>query len=1108
MAMADERRQALAAGPSFSSSISRFSKDAPSTFSTSSNPPIAAQHPPDPNASTPSLKQPNTTQDSKPSFSSGSLRRLQQGFLSNSMPLVSPSVGITATEGVYGTFAAMTGSSESQNTTSNKANNPSPSLRPMASSSTLPSTTTGYTEKHTYETFASKQRPPPPPPSHAGAMRVKSSVLNKFLLYETKTRFYIVASNANDSRHKMLKIDRTHDDELVVHQDDTTYTGKQMNSMLKMLEDGNRGSGGLGKPRTFFGIAGTSPLTPVDISEHEQDSTPPISPIHKVDNPTEEQRLLTIFKQVDMTKNFYFSYSYDITSTLQRNLTGCAKAEARGKWSFNERFAWNHHMLDPAFGQGVSADGKSVVKSDWAIPLMHGHVDQAKLTVLGRVVYVTLIARRSRYYAGARYLKRGVNEDGDVANEVETEQIVFEASTTGFYAPAPRFAGFDLHEDDGGDSELGSTNSAADEVKKTGAKKRNRTINPRYTSFVQYRGSIPIYWAQEAAGVNPRPPIEITIADPYYVAAGKHFDNLFERYGTPVIILNLIKWREPREKLLLYEYSQCVDFLNQFLPEDKKMVWRAYDMAQMYREKDKDVISYLEDLAEEAISKTGFFHSGPEPYAHKMKGDDEMAYRDHILLQNGVCRTNCVDCLDRTNAAQFVFGKRALGHQLYALGIVDSPNLVFDSDAVNMLTEMYHDHGDTIALQYTGSALVNRVEMYRRMPHWNSHSRDIIENLKRFYHNQMLDADRQLAINTFLGITDDRGITGKKPTKFGGYDKWFDPEKIGLVKKSRKLKDGDLKHNGSEQVDWREVLDCHHGECRFDLDVCKEALERFADGDGASSPAALDKDPHDATTTEFWVEYYKPLMFTGLVKHFSYGMNSTLKLPGKTANDVHKSPFVPREAHLPTQPRIMADFRRWMMAGNQSTANNRRSKYAGWSEGTSKLSKDSGMFVSEKPITDPTSIEAVVERLLDPLVTEEEFADYQRYVNQYQALLAAPSGLEGIDKADLEFYEAVVASCAGEDLDEPYFASYPPAGTSEMEQDDVMEGTVVSGPTTDVERYQQRVRERQEKEELFALYVDKPKKLERGAAGGRGPSSLAEPYERWLKGFDADLRFG
>jgi len=161
-------------------------------------------------------------------------------------------------------------------------------------------------------------------------------------------------------------------------------------------------------------------------------------------------------------------------------------------------------------------------------------------------------------------------------------------------------------------------------------------------------------------------------------------------------------------------------------------------MSRAYKEKTQDVISYLEDLAEESIDMTGFFHSGPEPYSHHLQSRGSTPWRSEIMLQNGICRTNCVDCLDRTNAAQFVFGKRAFGHQLYALGVIDSPNLAFDSDAVNMLTEMYHDHGDTIAMQYTGSALVNRVETYRRMPHWNSHSRDIIENFRRFYANSLL----------------------------------------------------------------------------------------------------------------------------------------------------------------------------------------------------------------------------------------------------------------------------------------------------------------------------------------------------------------------------------
>ncbi|KAG1908508.1 uncharacterized protein F5891DRAFT_17122 [Suillus fuscotomentosus] len=42
---------------------------------------------------------------------------------------------------------------------------------------------------------------------------------------------------------------------------------------------------------------------------------------HKIDRPAEEQRLVNMFKQVDMSKNFYLSYSYDITSRLQNNHT-------------------------------------------------------------------------------------------------------------------------------------------------------------------------------------------------------------------------------------------------------------------------------------------------------------------------------------------------------------------------------------------------------------------------------------------------------------------------------------------------------------------------------------------------------------------------------------------------------------------------------------------------------------------------------------------------------------------------------------------------------------------------------------------------------------------
>lgn len=62
-----------------------------------------------------------------------------------------------------------------------------------------------------------------------------------------------------------------------------------------------------------------------------------------------------------------------------------------------------------------------------------------------------------------RYLKRGVNEKGRVANDVETEQIVFEDVPEGFPI--------------------------------------------QISSVVQNRGSIPLYWSQETSRLNIKPDI-------------------------------------------------------------------------------------------------------------------------------------------------------------------------------------------------------------------------------------------------------------------------------------------------------------------------------------------------------------------------------------------------------------------------------------------------------------------------------------------------------------------------------------------------------------------------------------------------------------------------
>lgn len=149
---------------------------------------------------------------------------------------------------------------------------------------------------------------------------------NKFILYETKLKLFIVASNTSESQHKIIKIDRTSTslDDLDIVEDDTTYTGREMTAMLKMLEDGNRGSGGLGRPRVFFGIVGfvrftagwyivlvTKRCAVALLGGHyvyhtEEIDVVPICSNHRVEKQAEEQRLMNIWRQVDLSKNFYF----------------------------------------------------------------------------------------------------------------------------------------------------------------------------------------------------------------------------------------------------------------------------------------------------------------------------------------------------------------------------------------------------------------------------------------------------------------------------------------------------------------------------------------------------------------------------------------------------------------------------------------------------------------------------------------------------------------------------------------------------------------------------------------------------------------------------------
>ncbi|KAL3474007.1 SacI homology domain-containing protein [Aspergillus californicus] len=667
--------------------------------------------------------------------------------------------------------------------------------------------------------------------------------MHKFSLYETATWFYMVGMDLSDTRFRILKIDRTSEtNDLNIIEDDIVYTKREMSQLLDAIDDGNKSSGGLKLKCSAWALLGfiqfTGTYYMLLVTKRSQVAMLGGHYMYKIDgtelisltassslsrlrpekNP-EEARYIAILNNLDLTRAFYFSYSYDVTHTLQHNINRDRKLHQDGlprdcRQDYNTMFIWNHHLLSPAIE-------KLKNPYQWCLPIIHGYVEQAKMSVYGRLVYITIIARRSRFFAGARFLKRGANDLGYVANDVETEQIVAEMTTTSFHAAGP-----DLNS------------------------------NPLYTSYVQHRGSIPLYWTQENSGVSPKPDIELNLLDPFYSAAALHFDNLFARYGAPVYILNLVKSRErtPRESKLLKEYGNAIEYLNQFLPEDKKLIYKPWDMSRAAKSRDQDVIATLEDIAGEIIPKTGFFKNGH---------DAESGLR----VQNGIARTNCIDCLDRTNAAQFVIGKRALGYQLHALGVIEGTTVEYDTDIVNMFTDMWHDHGDNIAIQYGGSHLVNTMATYRKLNQWSSHSRDMVESFKRYYNNSFLDAQRQEAYNLFLGnyiFTQGQPMLWDLSTDY--YLHHENPRSWANKKKPNYIR-------------WYTEENLKEREMPVPPTPPKQPLSRYDD---------------------YWFEYYRPLAVSSFSKIFSYKMNSTLRyLPFRpTANDDYDlSPFTPRISH-------------------------------------------------------------------------------------------------------------------------------------------------------------------------------------------------------------------
>jgi hypothetical protein len=123
------------------------------------------------------------------------------------------------------------------------------------------------------------------------------------------------------------------------------------------------------------------------------------------------------------------------------------------------------------------------------------------------------------------------------------------------------------------------------------------------------------------------------------------------------------------------------------------------DMARINKSKDKNVLQNLSLIAYSTLKKVGLFQSfKTEAYSNfslnNCKELGGLKRKDGRILQTGVIRVNCVDCLDRTNTAAYVLGKAALSFQLFSMGLIADPlnaesNLIFEKKVCKKLEELY-----------------------------------------------------------------------------------------------------------------------------------------------------------------------------------------------------------------------------------------------------------------------------------------------------------------------------------------------------------------------------------------------------------------------------------
>uniref|UniRef100_A0A8C1JRW3 BAG family molecular chaperone regulator 3-like n=1 Tax=Cyprinus carpio TaxID=7962 RepID=A0A8C1JRW3_CYPCA len=388
-------------------------------------------------------------------------------------------------------------------------------------------------------------------------------------------------------------------------------------------------------------------------------------------------------KVYKITKIVVIPLSEDEPQDLELEVTN-ADCLVQNVLHVDDRFFWNKHMIKDLIDLQVPQ------VDFWLIPIIQGFVQVEELVVnynessdeersspetplqestcvddIHPRFTVALISRRSRHRAGMRYKRRGVDTDGHVANYVETEQIIHVHSHT--------------------------------------------------LSFVQTRGSVPVFWSQAGYRYNPRPRIEKGEREtmPYFAS---HFEQQVQIYKK-LVIINLVD-QNGREKMIGDAYLKQVLLYN-----NPNLTYVSFDFHEHCRGMKFENVQTLTDAISDIITDMRWVYI-------KMWLLGALAYCSHRTVQ----------CLCLTQLLS-----------LKKLGVMP-PEQPLPLKCYRIYQVMWANNGDTISRQYAGTAALKGDFTRTGERRLAGVMKDGVNSANRYYLNRFRDAYRQAVIDLMMGL--------------------------------------------------------------------------------------------------------------------------------------------------------------------------------------------------------------------------------------------------------------------------------------------------------------------------------------------------------------------